>query len=99
MQKLKTSMDRGLTPTDFEARAEAFGTNYKAAPKLTPYWKLLLNAMDDFMLKFLLVCAVIQISIEMAFSPADKRNMAWIEGFAIFLGVFIVAGVGSWNDF
>ncbi len=24
--------------------------------------------------------------------------IAWIEGFAIFLGVFIVAGVGSWND-
>jgi len=24
--------------------------------------------------------------------------LAWIEGFAIFLGVFIVAGVGSWND-
>ena len=24
--------------------------------------------------------------------------IAWIEGFAIFTGVFIVASVGSWND-
>lgn len=26
------------------------------------------------------------------------QNIAWIEGFAILLAVFIVAGVGSWND-
>lgn len=25
--------------------------------------------------------------------------MAWSEGFAIFVAVFIVAIVGSWNDF
>ena len=34
-------------------------------------------------------------------SKSDSQNLkneAWIEGFAIFLGVFIVAGVGSWND-
>ena len=24
--------------------------------------------------------------------------IAWIEGFAIFFAVFVVAGVGSWND-
>lgn len=27
-----------------------------------------------------------------------KLLTAWIEGFAIFLGVFIVATVGSYND-
>jgi len=25
--------------------------------------------------------------------------IAWIEGFAIFLAVFVVATVGSWNDY
>ena len=25
-------------------------------------------------------------------------SIAWIEGFAIFLGVFVVAAVGSYND-
>jgi hypothetical protein len=24
---------------------------------------------------------------------------AWIEGFAIFVAVFVVASVGSWNDY
>lgn len=31
-------------------------------------------------------------------SNISSLIIAWIEGFAIFLGVFIVAGVGSWND-
>lgn len=75
MSKLKTSMDHGLVPTDFNDRAEQFGSNYKAPPKITPYWRLFLNAMDDFMLKFLLVCAAIQISIELGFSTPDKRKM------------------------
>lgn len=26
-------------------------------------------------------------------------NIAWIEGFAIFVAVFVVASVGSWNDY
>ena len=74
MDKLKTSLDRGLTPNDFELRQEQFGSNFKAAQKLTPYWRLFLNAMDDFMLKFLLVCAALQLSIEMGFVPPEKRN-------------------------
>ena len=37
---------------------------------MTPYWKLFLGALDDFMLKFLLVCAVIQIVIECSFADA-----------------------------
>jgi magnesium-transporting ATPase (P-type) len=74
MEKLKTSMTKGLTPVDFEARQEQFGSNFKAQQKLTPYWRLFLNAMDDFMLKFLLVCAALQISIEMGFTTPEKRN-------------------------
>lgn len=31
MEKLKTSLDHGLTPVDFETRAQQFGSNFKAA--------------------------------------------------------------------
>ena len=75
LQKLNTSIDRGLVPIDFEARQNQFGSNFKAPQKLTPYWRLFLNAMDDFMLKFLLVCAALQLSIEMGFTTPEKRNM------------------------
>lgn len=71
MEKLKTSLDHGLTPTDFDARTAAFSSNYKAPPTMTPYYKLFFGALDDFMLKFLLVCAVIQIVIECSFADKD----------------------------
>jgi Cation transporter/ATPase, N-terminus len=68
-------MDKGVNLLDFEDRQKQFGSNFKAPPVLTPYWRLFLNALDDFMLKFLLVCAAVQMSIEMGFAPPEKRNM------------------------
>jgi magnesium-transporting ATPase (P-type) len=65
---------------------------------MTPYWRLFLGALEDFMLRFLLICAVVELSIEVGFADHEERRTAWIEGFAIFFGVFIVAGVGSYND-
>lgn len=98
MEKLHTSIDKGLAPHDFEQRIQFFSSNFKAPPKMTPYWRLFLNALDDFMLKFLSVCAVVQLVIEVSFADKDHRSTSWIEGFAIFMGVFIVASVGSFND-
>jgi hypothetical protein len=71
LDKLKSSLEHGLTPADFDARTAAFSTNYKAPPVMTPYWKLFLGALDDFMLKFLLCCAAIQIIIECSFADKD----------------------------
>ena len=51
------------------------------------------------MLKLLLVCAVISIAIDLGFAEKGEHSHAWIEGAAIFLAVFIVAFVGSWNDY
>ena len=70
---------------------------------------MFIGALNDFMLKFLIVCASIEIAIETGFAEHEEMNtgtyhqlinffLAWIEGFAIFVGVFIVASVGSWND-
>jgi len=80
-------------------RLEHFGSNRKDPPELTPFWKFFLKALDDFMLKMLLVCAVIDIGFELGFSEPEDRSTSWIEGFAIFLAVFIVVFVGSYNDY
>jgi len=110
-EKLRTDPDRGLTPIDFEQRNQHFGSNYKPPAKRTPYCRLFLGALDDFMLKLLLVCACISISIDMGFADSHHRShgrylsnkliiiIAWVEGFAIFVAVFLVATVGSWNDY
>jgi hypothetical protein len=41
---------------------------------MTPYWRLFINALDDFMLKFLSVCAVVQLVIEVSFADASHRS-------------------------
>ena len=72
-QKLRTNYDKGLTPTDFEERGNHFGSNYKPPQKRTPYYKLFLGALDDFMLKLLIVCACVEIGIEVGFAEPHER--------------------------
>ena len=83
---------------DHQKRDDQFGSNYKPPPEVTPFYKFFLNALDDFMLKILLVCACLSIVIDMSLSDDDHRKTAWIEGFAIFIAVLVVSLVGSYND-
>lgn len=39
------------------------------------------------------------MSISLSLNVPNYNNVAWIEGFAIFLAVFIVVFVGSYNDY
>ncbi len=105
---MKTNASKGLSPVDLSAREAHFGSNKKEPTKLTSFYKLFLGALDDFMLKLLIVCAIVSISIEVAFAePQDRSHgkfihlnfIAWIEGFAILVAVFVVSFVGSWNDY
>lgn len=92
-------LDKGLTATDLDIREQHFGTNKKEMPPRTPFWTFFIKALDDFMLKMLLVCACINIGFEVGFAKPKDRSHAWIEGFSIFLAVFIVVFVGSYNDY
>jgi Ca2+ transporting ATPase len=115
-EKLRSSIETGLVPVDFAEREEQFGSNFKPPMARTPFYKLFFGALDDFMLKLLLVCAVISISFDMGFASKGDlttgtiKNLnnrllislftiAWIEGASIFIAVFIVATVGSYNDY
>lgn len=57
----------------------------------------MLDALEDFMLRVLLVAGIVSIILEVI-SKADERSTAWIEGFAIILAVFIVVTVTAVND-
>jgi len=59
----------------------------------------LLAALDDFMLKILIVCAIFSIVVEMSFASPEERGSAWIEGTAILLAVALVSGVTAWSDY
>jgi len=72
--KLKTNLKTGLIPTDFEKRISHFGTNRKDPPERTSYWVFFIKAIDDFMLKLLLVCAVVDIGFEVGFAEDSKER-------------------------
>ena len=110
---MQTNLDQGLFPGDFHDREEAFSSNFKAPPTRTPFCKFFIGALEDFMLRLLLVCACISIVFDEAFAVDNHERMtgklfkilitniylAWIEGAAIFIAVFVVAFVGSYNDY
>jgi len=74
IEKLRTNTEKGLTPIDFKERDEHFGSNYKEPARRTPFCTLFFGALDDFMLKLLLVCALISISIDMGFADPHERS-------------------------
>lgn len=71
---MKTDVDQGVTPIDLEQRAQQFGSNKKEATKITPFYKLFLGALEDFMERLLLVCAAISVTIQLIFSDDTQRR-------------------------
>lgn len=96
--KLKTSISDGITGHDVHLRDEQYGSNKKEPPQQTGICKLFLMALDDLMLKILIVSALISIVISMIFADSDERPIAWVEGAAILFAVAVVTGVTAWND-
>lgn len=94
---LGTSLEEGLSGGDFSQRAKAFGDNKKKPLERTGFWALFWLALDDLMLKILIVAAIVSMVISMIFEK-EHRGTAWIEGAAILVAVFIVSVVTAWND-
>lgn len=58
------------------------------------------SALDDFMLKILMVCAVVSITVDMStVEHTEEYYHAWIDGFAIMVAVLVVSGVVSVVDY
>ena len=60
---------------------------------------LIWEALKDFTLRILLVAAVLSIVLETSTAEADHRSIAWIEGFAILIAVFVCTLVSAVNDY
>jgi hypothetical protein len=60
---------------------------------------LFCEALDDFILKILLVAACLSIALEVGVAKDEERPTAWIEGFAILVAVFVVAFVTAINNY
>jgi magnesium-transporting ATPase (P-type) len=84
---------------DLAARRRAFGTNEKAVKEPQSFFSLLIEALDDFILKILLVAACLSIALEVGMASNEDRKLAWLEGFAILVAVFVCASVTAINNY
>ena len=74
ISKLKVDVKVGLTGSDFKSRTEQFGSNYREPLKAKPWIKLFLEALDDFMLKVLIVAAAFSITFDMILAHPEERS-------------------------
>lgn len=47
----------------------------------------------------MIACAILSIIIQMSVSDDEEREIAWIEGFAILVAVFVCSIVAAGNDY
>lgn len=98
-EQLQTNEKSGITVSSIESREKHFGGNRKPPSKIKTFWELLYEALNDFTLIILIVCAFISIIVEMLTADPEHRSIAWIEGVAILCAVALSSGITTVNNY
>lgn len=69
-ESLKVDVTRGLTAADLPDRREHFGSNEMKKPEAEGFWAKFFDALQDFMLKVLIVAGCFSIIVDMLVSDA-----------------------------
>lgn len=96
--KLKVDLNKGLSGDSFPARTEFFGNNYRDPIKAKSFCTIFFEALDDFMLKVLIVAATGSLIFEYIGADPEDYGHAWFDGAAIYLAVLIVSGFSAYVD-
>lgn len=72
--KLKTHLTKGLNGSDFPARKKHFGDNFRPPLVAKSFCKIFWEALDDFMLKVLLVAATGSLIFEYIGADPDHYS-------------------------
>jgi len=98
MEALDTNLDNGISVSTLDARNKCFDTNEKEPPQRTPFYELLYQALDDIMLKILMVCAIVSMSVD--YYMHKPGGVGWyVEGVAIWSAVAVVSLVTAVSDY
>lgn len=101
MRGINTHSHKGIVSDapSIALRKTAYGNNEKQVKEPPSFLALVWEAMQDFILRILLVVAIVLIIIEVSLAAEEDRQKAWIEGFAILIAVFVCAFVTAFNDY
>ncbi|XP_046853514.1 plasma membrane calcium-transporting ATPase 1-like [Xenia sp. Carnegie-2017] len=99
VHRLKSSVTLGINGNENEInrRKAKFDSNY--IPPMPPktFLQFLFEAFKDTLLIILMVAGL--VSLILGVTVEEEKSTAWIEGFAIFVSVIIVALVTAVNDY
>jgi magnesium-transporting ATPase (P-type) len=80
-----------------QEREQIYGNNQVDKIRLKTLWEHCKEALEDFILRVLIVVGIANIILALIIE-AHERHIAWIEGFAILVSVFIVTIVTALNN-
>jgi len=94
---LKTNLKTGIEESTMTEREQIYGNNKTDKMHLKTFWEHCKDALEDFILRVLIVAGIADLILELIIAK-DEREIAWIEGFAILVSVFIVVVVTAANN-
>eukprot|EP01050_Picozoa_sp_SAG11_P008553 SAG11_NODE_761_length_7302_cov_4.434402_1_plen_1369_part_00 len=93
MTALKTDRNSGIKATEQGQRKHMFGENFLKPPDPKSLIALMWEAMEDPLLRILLVAAIVNLIIGIFFHDPTDPAPGWIEGVAIIATVAVVVVV------
>ena len=90
-------LTQGIKSNTVRQREQFYGHNRNKEIEREGFWNMWLGALDDLMLKILIVAAIVSMVISMLFE--EDKFIACIEGGAILVAVAVVSFVTAWNDY
>ena len=95
INSLLTNEVTGISSKD--GREEVYGSNKVFVEPVPPFCAYVWEALEDMMVRILIVCAVVQIVLGCTLS--DDPSKDWIDGVSIIVAILVVVLVGSITNY
>ena len=83
--------------SSIEGREEAYGSNKVFVEPVPPFCAYVWEALEDMMVRILIVCAIVQIVLGCTLS--DDPSKDWVDGVSIIVVILVVVLVGSITNY
>jgi len=94
MVKFKNTITiTGLSAEEVTKNRAKFGTNELPPPEIESFWDKLKENFEDPIIRILLVALAITLGL------AFLGQAEWVEGFGIFIAVFLATFVSTWSEY
>ena len=98
-EKLKTSLEKGLTDDDVNNRLEIYGLNELRETKKISAWQILLSQFKDFLVYLLLFAIAISIIVGFYELSIGEEPSEFLDALVIFIILIVNAVLGFYQEY